>query len=117
MARTLSRTYFGVSTVLGALALLFVLANYSVASPGPITRASVDGSGAEANSGSFTSALSSDGRYVVFVSGANLVPDDTNDGLDIYVRDLQTGTIQVGYQFRQDPGLYGAHHADEGPGA
>lgn len=40
-------------------------------------------------------AVSDDGRYVVFTSRAtNLVPDDTNDRNDVFVRDLQTGAIE-----------------------
>jgi Tol biopolymer transport system component len=39
-----------------------------------------------------TAAISSDGRYVAFVSGAtNLVADDTNSRTDVFVRDRQTG--------------------------
>jgi Tol biopolymer transport system component len=37
---------------------------------------------------------SPDGRYVVFTSDAtNLVPDDTNAKLDVFVKDTQTGAI------------------------
>jgi uncharacterized repeat protein (TIGR01451 family) len=40
-----------------------------------------------------TSAISANGRYIVFSSKVNnLVPGDTNDALDIFVRDLVTGT-------------------------
>ena len=38
-------------------------------------------------------AISADGRYVAFGSfGDNLVPDDTNDAFDIFVRDLRRET-------------------------
>ncbi len=38
-------------------------------------------------------AISSDGRYVAFSSDAtNLVPDDTNDVTDVFVRDMVTNT-------------------------
>jgi Tol biopolymer transport system component len=38
-------------------------------------------------------AISGDGRYVAFSSRAdNLVPDDTNNAQDVFVRDLQTAT-------------------------
>lgn len=38
--------------------------------------------------------ISSDGRYVVFTSGANnLVPNDTNNTADVFRRDMQTGAI------------------------
>jgi len=37
--------------------------------------------------------MSADGRYVLFESAAtNLVPDDTNERRDVFVRDLETGT-------------------------
>jgi hypothetical protein len=40
-------------------------------------------------------AISSDGRYVVFQSlASNLVPDDNNNALDVFVRDVVTGTTE-----------------------
>ncbi len=55
-------------------------------------RVSIDSAGAEANSNSYDSSLSADGRYVAFWSYAtNLVPGDTNLARDVFVRDLQTG--------------------------
>lgn len=40
-------------------------------------------------------ALSADGRFLAFTSFAtNLVPGDTNDAEDVFVRDLQTGTTE-----------------------
>ena len=63
------------------------------AAPGDITRVSVDSSGAEANGGSTKPAISDDGRFVAFESGAsNLVSGDTNNADDIFVHDRQTGT-------------------------
>jgi Tol biopolymer transport system component len=55
---------------------------------------SVDSNGiAPANGFSYGPSLSSDGRYVAFTSSAdNLLPDDTNNVQDVFVRDLQTGT-------------------------
>jgi Tol biopolymer transport system component len=55
-------------------------------------RVSVDGTGGEAtNGGSSAPALSGDGRYVAFMSGAtNLVAGDTNDQTDIFVHDRET---------------------------
>lgn len=59
---------------------------------GQTERVSVDGTGAEALLGSTRPALSPDGRYVAFESGAsNLVPGDTNAKLDVFVHDRQTG--------------------------
>jgi len=39
-------------------------------------------------------SLSSDGRFVVFASGAQLVPEDIDQDSDIYVRDRQTGLTE-----------------------
>ncbi|MBN1450525.1 MAG: PD40 domain-containing protein [Anaerolineales bacterium] len=61
------------------------------AAPGDITRVSADSSGAEANGGSTKPAISDDGRFVAFESGAsNLVSGDTNNADDIFVHDRQT---------------------------
>ena len=44
---------------------------------------------------SFTPSISADGRFVAFASAAtNLVPDDTNGHLDIFVCDRSTGGIE-----------------------
>jgi Tol biopolymer transport system component len=61
------------------------------------TRISVDSNGNQANGSSAIgfnkSAVSADGRYVVFQSFANnLVPGDTNNALDVFVRDTIAGT-------------------------
>lgn len=53
--------------------------------------ASLSTTGVQANSWSFWPAISSDGRYIAFVSDAsNLVPGDTNGRRDVFVRDLAT---------------------------
>ncbi|MFN2643268.1 MAG: Ig-like domain-containing protein [Actinomycetota bacterium] len=53
--------------------------------------ASVSSLGVQGNAFSWGPALSSDGRYVTFMSGAtNLVPNDGNATQDIFVRDLVT---------------------------
>jgi Tol biopolymer transport system component len=55
--------------------------------------ASVDSSGVQAQGGSSASSLSSDGRFVAFISDAsNLVPGDTNGHLDVFVHDNQSGS-------------------------
>ena len=60
------------------------------------TRVSVDSDGNDANGSSWSPSISSDGRYVAFVSGAtDLVPDDGNNMSDIFVHDLQTGTTTL----------------------
>jgi len=64
---------------------------------GVTTRASVDSSGAEANSGSIAPVISSNGRYVTFSSGAtNLIASDTNGKTDVFVHDIQTGQTILG---------------------
>ena len=64
----------------------------ALAAPGDTTRVSVDSSGAEADNGSTKPAISDDGRFVAFQSGAsNLVSEDTNNVDDIFVHDRQTG--------------------------
>jgi YVTN family beta-propeller protein len=55
------------------------------------SRVSVATNGAEGNNPSSRPAISADGRYVVFESGAsNLVSGDTNGVTDVFVRDRQT---------------------------
>lgn len=64
---------------------------------GQTTRVSVSGDGAQGNHMSQTGAISGDGRYVTFHSWAsNLVPEDTNNTVDVFVHDRQTAeTVRV----------------------
>lgn len=56
------------------------------------TRVSVSSSGAEGDKGSFTPAISGNGRWVAFVSAAtNLVPGDTNGDPDVFLHDRRSG--------------------------
>jgi Tol biopolymer transport system component len=56
-------------------------------------RASVDSTGNQGNNGSLFPSLSTNGRFVAFNSDAsNLVPQDTNNEPDIFIRDLLTNT-------------------------
>jgi Tol biopolymer transport system component len=58
-----------------------------------ITPVSVDSAGNLGNSGSYNPSISADGRFVAFSSGAsNIVPGDTNNTHDIFVRDTLTNT-------------------------
>ena len=60
---------------------------------GTTVRASVDLGGGDGNGSSEASAISADGRYVAFYSSStDLVPDDGNYLLDVFRRDLTTGT-------------------------
>jgi Tol biopolymer transport system component len=56
---------------------------------GKTRRVSVSSGGAQGNALSFGPAISSDGRFVAFESYAsNLVPNDTNNAIDVFVRTL-----------------------------
>ncbi|MBW1642621.1 MAG: PD40 domain-containing protein [Deltaproteobacteria bacterium] len=78
-----------------------------------IERVSVDSSGVQGNDGSYNPSISSDGRYVAFVSSAtNLVTGDTNTDSDVFVYDRDTDTIErvsvdnsgvQGDDYSQDP--------------
>ena len=60
---------------------------------GATTRVSVSSNGTEGNRDSDGGYITPDGRYVSFYSNAfNLVPGDTNNQPDVFVRDLQLGT-------------------------
>lgn len=60
---------------------------------GTTTRVSISTASAQANGASFNSAISDDGRYVAFSSGAtNLVGADTNALYDVFVRDRTLST-------------------------
>ncbi|MEG4247372.1 calcium-binding protein [Microcoleus sp. Pol10D4] len=57
------------------------------------TRLSVDSAGNQGNGESYNPSISGDGRFVAFRSDAsNLVPGDTNETYDIFVRDTLTNT-------------------------
>lgn len=81
-ARSLTRAEsgpFDVSTISGATTEIVSLAS----------------SGAQSDNHSQEPSISGDGRFVAFSSNAsNLVPDDTNNAYDIFVRDRKTGTTE-----------------------
>jgi Ca2+-binding RTX toxin-like protein len=88
----------GKLTVVGCLAFAMLVIGVG---PAPIAyaateRVSVDSAGGQADYRSFAhSAVSADGRFVAFESDArNLVPGDTNDRLDVFVRDRRTGQTE-----------------------
>lgn len=63
---------------------------------GSTTLVSVNASGLAANGASANPELSGDGSVVAFYSGAiDLVPGDSNNRADIFVRNLVTGTITI----------------------
>ena len=78
-------------SVLLALALTLTQVTPEFADQGDTTLVSVDSSGAQGNNTSYAPSISGDGRYVSFESDAtNLVSGDTNEKLDIFVRDTMT---------------------------
>jgi Tol biopolymer transport system component len=71
-------------------------AQAATAAQGTTMRVSVAAGGGDTSANSNWPSASADGRYVAFSSWAdNLVPNDTNDDPDIFVRDLQTGTTRL----------------------
>ena len=82
--------------VLGLSLTLFLaiaLATTAFAAQGDTSLISLSSSEVQADYGGTYPAISSDGRYVAFRSGAtNLVSGDTNGYSDIFVRDRQDGT-------------------------
>jgi Tol biopolymer transport system component len=76
------------------------------------TRVSVDSAGNQANREVYGSSIWADGRFVAFTSFAsNLVPGDTNENYDTFVRDLSTNTTtrvsvnSAGNQASGSPGI------------
>jgi Tol biopolymer transport system component len=62
---------------------------------GTTERVSVASDGTQGNVYSDEPSISSDGRYIAFLSSANnLVDADTNAALDVFVHDRQTGTTE-----------------------
>lgn len=87
--RRSSRSYL-IALLLGAF--FVVVINPLGAATYSIERVSVNNSGVQGNWFSYFSSISGDGRFVVFVSKAdNYVPGDTNNVVDYFVRDRQTG--------------------------
>jgi len=63
---------------------------------GSTTLASVSTGGLPGNGACWDATLSSNGRFVVFSSGAsNLTPGDGNNAVDIFLRDLLEGTTEL----------------------
>jgi len=87
------RTRSLILSLITAAALAALAAQPGLA--GTTERVSVSSAGEQGNSGSTYPAVSADGRFVAFDSWAsNLVPGDTNDWGDVFVRDRVTGTTE-----------------------
>ncbi len=76
-------------------------------------RVSVDSSGTQVNGTSSYPSISADGRYIAFESDAtNLVPGDTNEMTDVFVRDRELGVTtrvsvdSAGNEAFHGPGLF-----------
>ena len=86
---SMKRTYL----LLLGLGLYFSLQAGVIAWAQVTERVSVDSAGVEGNSASTNPSISADGRHVAFESQAdNLVANDTNTDIDIFVHDWQTET-------------------------
>jgi hypothetical protein len=88
---------FGVLLVVATIASLVTLRGAAPAGAlvsGQTVRVSVDASNGDANAESLdASAITPDGRYVVFESAASdIAPPDANSTWDLLVRDVETGT-------------------------
>ena len=105
-----ARAALVVLVVLGLLGPTAVLAH----PPGVTEWVNVSSDGTGANDQSDFPTISGDGRFVAFASlASNLVPDDTNNAADVFVRDRLTGVIERvsvdsrGRQGDDDSGLVG----------
>jgi Tol biopolymer transport system component len=77
---------------------------------GCFRRVSVAARGRQADADSEGPSLSATGRFAAFVSFAeNLVPGDTNDRSDVFLRDLRTGALER--VSRADDGAPGNDHS------
>jgi uncharacterized repeat protein (TIGR01451 family) len=56
---------------------------------------SVSSSGEQGDASSHAPAISADGHFIVFHANSPLVPEDTNENTDVYIRDLQAGTTTL----------------------
>ena len=70
---------------------------------GETTRVSVASDGTQANNHSFSPALSGDGRFVAFESGAsNLVDGDSSERFGIFIHDRVTGETMIVISYSSD---------------
>jgi Tol biopolymer transport system component len=85
-----------VSVAAIALSTIALSATTASSAPRPdIERVTVSATGEQGTSNSSGPYLSANGRYAAFGSDApNLVPGDTNDAEDAFVRDLRTGRLE-----------------------
>ena len=84
----------------------------AAALPPTTTRASLSSSGAQSGSSSTAPQLSADGRWVAFIAEAGLVTPDTNQRLDVFLRDRLTGETR---RISDGPGGAEANDASDAP--
>ncbi len=88
---------------------------------GTTERVSLGSGGVQGNEVSAAAAISANGRFVAFESFAsNLVPGDTNERQDVFVRDCKTGTTRRaslgpgGAQGNRNSGIYSVSISADG---
>ncbi|MEV6174715.1 hypothetical protein AB0L99_41715 [Streptomyces sp. NPDC051954] len=112
------RTVRGASVVVLAGALVALSATSAAPAPKPQTeRVTLSSTGEQLQKGASGNALSSDGRYLAFVSDdSEVVPGDTNGTTDVFVRDLRKGTVErvnvASDGTQAEGGAYGTHRAE-----
>lgn len=63
---------------------------------GVTTLISCTATGEQGNYGSYSPSISADGRFVVFyTSASNFVSGDTNENVDVFLKDTQTGALEL----------------------
>ena len=90
--------YLSLIQIVNCVCALLVAELFTLPAHAAVTkRVSVSSEGVEADRAGEKPAISADGRYVVFYSKAtNLVPGDTNEDGDVFLRDRRTGkTVRV----------------------
>ena len=109
----LRRTGSAVTMVAGLAAVVQIAGPAAAAAPAARTeRVSVSSAGAQGDAPTIAGDLSADGRYLVFESAAaTLVPGDTNETEDIFLRDRRTNVttrISVSATGQQSNGSSGS---------
>jgi Tol biopolymer transport system component len=95
--RTRTATVIALAALAGPL---IPLPGAAAPAPGELVLVSASAEGQPSNGlSSFGLSASADGRYVAFASMAtNLHPEDTDQSVDVYVKDLHTGAVRLASQ-------------------
>ena len=99
-ARTRTATVIALAALAGPLVPAAGAAAPPAPAPGDLVLVSSSAGGEPGNGlSSFGLSASADGRHVAFASMAtNLHPEDTDQTVDVFVKDLQTGTVRLASQ-------------------